>query len=340
MNFRQETNSIHSTFLTLDQRIQALYESGLTCAAQVHRRVSRTVRVAKRTVERKINRLKQGLSLEKEERKTRNDKFLSEEMKDGIEEYLAENPCATAQQIIVDLNLNISVWTMRRALKEIGYKYTATLKIPLMTSQHIDDRMWFAQENRRTNWDNAVFVDECTFMTYPFPKKAYQKPGQRVVYECPKKPAKLHVWGGITMRGKVTLHIFTENLTGLLYKKILWKKLLPSMRRLYGESRWVLVQDNDPKHTSKTVKNYMQKANIILCEGWPAASPDLNPIENIWGIMKHEVSKKRPETLEELEDAIKIIWRRIPHEYIVNCIQSMPKRLRLVVTTRGSKIPY
>jgi len=187
---------------------------------------------------------------------------LTEEVKEEIEEYLIEHPCSTATEIIDALDYNISVRTMRRILSELGYKYSSTLKEPLIIPRHVNKRLRFAHQNRRKFWNNAVFVDECTFMTFPFPKKAYQKKGERIVYQRPKKLGKLHVWGGISMEGKTALHIFTENLTGLLYKKILMNKLMPSMRRLYRGRRWILVQDNDPKHKSGDVEKYIRKANI------------------------------------------------------------------------------
>ena len=329
-----------STTLTLNQRIMTLYQSGMTSAAQIYRRISRSVKVSQRTVERKVNILKRGESFQKTERKQRNDKFLTKEIAQEIEEYLKDNPTATAVEIIEYLNYNVSIRTMRRSLKELGYNYASTLKVPFMTSDHIGDRLWFAHDNLRRRWDNAVFVDECTFVTHSYPKKAYQKRGRRLTYQCPKKIGKVHVWGGICTRGKVSLHIFTENLNGLLYKKILGRKLLPSMRRLYGGGKWILVQDNDPKHTCGKVAKFLNKHNIEVIQRWPASSPDLNPIENIWSIMKSDISKVRPKTIEELIEAIKISWRLLRREYILNCINSMPNRLQLLLNNNGQKIPY
>ena len=329
-----------SLSLTLDQRILAFYEGGITNAAQIHRKISRVIKVSISTIERKVNRLKRGLSFVVTERKQRADKFLTEEVIREIEEYMQQNPSASASQIVNDLNYTVSTRTMRRALKHLGFHYTSTLKLPLMTIGHIEDRLAFAHENLRKRWTNAVFVDESTFLTHTFPKKAYQKRGRRLMYSCPKKAGKVHVWGGISLNGKTTLHIFTENLTGKLYRTILRTKLLPSMQRLYGETRWILVQDNDPKHTSNLVSNFIRDNNIQVQQRWPANSPDMNPIENIWAIMKSQISKIRPQTTAELKIEIRRSWRLLSDNYIVNCIQSMSNRLQLVLDNNGYKIPY
>lgn len=329
-----------SLSLTLEQRILALYEAGMTNAVQIHRKISRVMRVSITTIERKVNRLKRGLSFEVTERKQRADKFLTEEVAREIEEYMQQNPSASASQIIIDLNYDVTTRTMRRAMKELGFQYSSTLKVPLMTMGHIEDRLAFAEKNLRKTWANAVFVDECSFLTHTFPKKAYQKRGRRLTYSCPKKPGKVHIWGGISLNGKTTLHIFTENLTGKLYRTILRTKLLPSMQRLYGGTPWILVQDNDPKHTCNVVSKFIRENNIQLQKNWPANSPDMNPIENIWAIMKSEISKIRPQTTAELNVEIRTTWRLLSDNTIVNCIQSMSNRLQLVLDNNGNKIPY
>lgn len=73
---------------------------------------------------------------------------------------------------------------------------------------------------------------------------------------------------------------------------------------------------------------------------WPAYSPDLNPIENIWSIMKGKVRRNNPETIAELEEQIQIAWDSINEDQIENLINSMTRRCEAVIKARGGHTKY
>ena len=60
---------------------------------------------------------------------------------------------------------------------------------------------------------------------------------------------------------------------------------------------------------------------------WPACSPDLNPIENLWGILKRKVAKRNPESFENLKQIVISEWNDIPLSTLQNLISDMPIRL-------------
>ena len=73
---------------------------------------------------------------------------------------------------------------------------------------------------------------------------------------------------------------------------------------------------------------------------WPANSPHLNPIENLWGIVKKKLHKHQPNTYEQLKDAMKTCWNEVtPHE-CQQLIHSMPRRIEAVIKARGDATKY
>lgn len=72
------------------------------------------------------------------------------------------------------------------------------------------------------------------------------------------------------------------------YADILATNLTTSVHRI-GRKKFIFQQDNDPKHTSKLSKVYFEKKDMKLLL-WLSQSPDLNPIEALWALIKEELT--------------------------------------------------
>ena len=97
------------------------------------------------------------------------------------------------------------------------------------------------------------------------------------------------------------------------------------------------MQDGIPCHQSYSTISYLEKRCKIL-KGWPANSPDLNPIENLWGIMGKTLGRRRPSNTRELENVVRDIWNNLEWDLIQALINSMERRLRLVIEYQGENI--
>ena len=73
---------------------------------------------------------------------------------------------------------------------------------------------------------------------------------------------------------------------------------------------------------------------------WPSNSPDLNPIENLWLIIKNKVEKRMPKDVEQLKEFLAEEWEAIPEETVINLVRSMKTRCELVLEKNGDRIPY
>jgi hypothetical protein len=107
------------------------------------------------------------------------------------------------------------------------------------------------------------------------------------------------------------LHVFHGRLKSADYIDILETKFLPWYKDLCStEQRTFLFQeDNASWHTSRDTTKWKKDSEIELLEHWPAQSPDLNPIENIWAIIEKRLCKVQDKVKNEddLEKQIRII---------------------------------
>ncbi len=91
------------------------------------------------------------------------------------------------------------------------------------------------------------------------------------------------VWGCINAYGMGSLHVLEGTMNAERYIKVLEQHMLPSRQRLFQ-------QDNAKPHTAAIITAWLRSRRVRVLN-WPACSPDLSPIENIWHIIKRKMSK-------------------------------------------------
>ncbi len=104
-------------------------------------------------------------------------------------------------------------------------------------------------------------------------------------------------------------------------------------------SSCIFQHDNDPKHTSKATVGFLKKNRVKVIQ-WPSMSPDLNPIEHLWGILKRQVEHHSPSSIQSLKEVILEEWKKMDLAKCRQLVHSMPRRLGAVIKNHGGHSKY
>jgi len=234
-----------------------------------------------------------------------------------------------------------SLRTLHNRIQEVGIQSLPPIKKPLLNDSHQQLRLKWAEEYKNFNFNQVIFTDESSFYIFNNVKRVWRTPWEQVVVRTVKHCAKVHAWGCFSANGFGKLFLFTSNLDSNLMCTIYKNELLPSAKIMFGDntSDWYLQEDNDPKHKSKKCQSFKQQNNIQVMK-WPAQSPDCNPIENVWGLIKNRLSGKTFKSAFALKLAIRKEWKSLDKNYAEALVQSVPKRLQAVVESSGDWTIY
>lgn len=140
--------------------------------------------------------------------------------------------------------------------------------------------------------------------------------------------------------GKLPICIITTRMNSTNYIELLEDVLIQHLEENVNENL-IFQQDNASIHVSKQTKAWFAENNVPVMD-WPACSPDLNPIENLWGLLASEVYKhgRQFNTISDLKDCIKDSWRKIGRSTLQTLINSMPERIFEVIKAKGGPTKY
>ncbi len=163
-------------------------------------------------------------------------------------------------------------------------------------------------------WSKVLFSDESQFCI-SFGNKFWRKGGEAHSPSCLKSsvkfPQSVMIWGAMSFAGVGPLCFLKTNVTAPVYQDILEHFMLSSADQIFKDADFIFQQDLAPAHTAERTKTWLNDHGVGVLD-WPANSPDLNPIENLWGIVKRKMRNKRPKNADELKTTVKETWASIP----------------------------
>ena len=148
------------------------------------------------------------------------------------------------------------------------------------------------------------------------------------------------IHGSISGISKGPLVVF-EKEWGKIDSKVYCQWVLPSIHHFVrymdgttGFMKAILMEDGASQHTSKFTKGWHAYYGMNKMV-WPAQSPDLNPIENVWRLLKYRVGKRFPTTDPQVRQYIEEEWTKMKLEDFVKYIREMHKRYVAVINAEG-----
>ncbi len=147
------------------------------------------------------------------------------------------------------------------------------------------------------------------------------------------------IWAAMSSAGVDPLCFLKSTVNAAIYQEILEHFMLPSADKLYRDADFIFQQDFTLAHTAKGTKSWFNDHGVTVLD-WPANLPDLNPIENIWGIIKKKMRDTRSNIADDLKATIQATWACVTPEQCHRLIASMPRRIDAVIHAKGGPTKY
>ena len=264
---------------------------------------------------------------------------------DALERMSRTGPFKTPRILKEALGLECSLTTIKRRLNDSNLNGHRAAVKQMLTENAVRRRLEFANLHRNFNWDNVVFSDEVKIETAASGLEWVRRPpDQRYQTEYIREVDRqgrvaLLVWGAFSKKAFFDLVFLEGSLNSQGYiNKILEPRILPYKRKF---KNMILMQDNASCHKAYRVTDFFRDNEIDTIK-WPSKSPDMNPIENLWRILKIEVGCLNQYTkyqIDEVKQKIKNAWNKIKRgRYaMVQKIyrEGMNKRMEAVIAANG-----
>ena len=263
------------------------------------------------------------------------------------------DPRKTSHQLRIHLEetagISISSRTVRRCLVNAGRVARRPVKKQLLTEAMKIKRLQWAENHQdwtKEDWRRVLFSDESHFFVQGQRSQHIRRAkGEKLceahIDQYVKKPLKRMFWGSFSYNGMGSLYPVKGMMNSQQYIDVINQKVTKDMEEAFPQGGGIYMHDSAPCHKAKKVAEVLRQKDILVLD-WPGNSPDLNPIENLWSILKLEQSKHDCTTMEKLTKVIIDIWfnEAKMEDHCSKLVDSMPARIQQVINNGGGHTSY
>jgi hypothetical protein len=208
-------------------------------------------------------------------------------------------------------------------------------------------RLEFAKAHEKwTNgdWAKVIFADEASFEIGKRvgQVRVWRRPNEKYLLPClapsfTSGRSSVMVWGAITATTRSPLiQLPKGERSGADFVRNVYDACLGDFWPGHPDSaNMTLLEDGAPVHRCRVTSEWRNAKGLQKLK-WPANSPDLNPIENLWYLIKAKVeAAPRAHTPDEMFTMVKGEWEKCTQTYIASLIGSMPERVAAVIAAKG-----
>jgi transposase len=254
------------------------------------------------------------------------------------------------ENFVSSTSVNVSKFTLRRYLHKLKVYGRIGAKKPFVNAANRMKRLSWAKKRKNwiDEWEKIIWSDESRFVVFGGDGKRYV---WRTIYEkynpnCLIPTFKsgqesVMIWGCFTKNELGPLVRLEGRVTANIYIEMLENYLIPFINDLENKDDYTFQEDNAPIHTAKIAKKWKSDNNIKSLP-WPAQSPDLNPIENLWDELERQVRKHKPlpKNPNNLWEILQEEWLKLDVNKYKNLVDSMPRRIEAVIINKGNPTKY
>ncbi len=267
-------------------------------------------------------------------------------------------PFTTVGQIkntLQEVGVCVSKSTIKRRLHQSEYRGFTTRCKPLVSLKNRKARLEFAKRHLKKPsqfWNNILWTDETKINLYQSDGREEYGEGKELLMILSIPPHQWSMVGGSVMAwacmaasgtgSLVFIDDVTADKSSRMNSEVFRAIIICSYSAKCFRTHWTALHSADgqwPKAYCKSNQRVLKGKKWTVMQ-WPSQSPDLNPIEHAFHLLKTKLKGKCPKNKQELKTVAVEAWQSITRDETQRLVMSMRSRLQAVIDCKGFATKY